>query len=95
MSEQSFKIGSLLINRNGEQLIDCQAGFNNAQLVEVKMSADANYQAGYAIDTLVSVKCLKLNQVEGQLALLPSVVQGFISQRRFSRSFSNAPHPRR
>ena len=77
---QSFKIGSLLVNRNGEQLLDCQSGLNNAQLVEVKMSADANYQAGSAINTLISIKCLNLNQVQGQMAVLPSVVQGFVSE---------------
>lgn len=80
VSQQSFRIGTLLINRDSEQLLDCQSGFADGQSVEVKMSADLNYQTGTAIDSLISIKCLRLNQVEGQLALLPSVVQGYISE---------------
>jgi len=80
VTAQSFKMGTLLVNRGAEQLIDCPSGFNNTQLVEVKMTADGAYHEGLAIDTLVSIRCLNINQVQGENAILPSVVQGYVSQ---------------
>jgi len=75
-----FKIGTLQINRSSELLLDCDNGFNNGTLVEVKMSADENYQPGVAIDTIQSIRCLTGNRLANEKVELPSVIQGFVSQ---------------
>jgi len=80
INANDFKIGSLKINLGGEQVLNCNSGFNDGQHVEVIMGSDANYQAGVAIDTIISIECLKLNQLSQQSFVLPTVTQGFISQ---------------
>jgi len=80
INANDFKIGSLKINFGGEQIINCSTGLDNGQHIEVVMASDANYQAGVAIDTITSIKCLELNQLSQQSTVLPSVIQGFVSQ---------------
>lgn len=80
INANDFSIGSLKINFGGEQFINCNSGFNNGQHVEVVMASDATYQTGMAIETIISIKCLKLNQLSEQSTLLPMVLQGFIGQ---------------
>jgi len=75
-----FNIGTLQINRNSEDILDCNKGFVNGSLVEVKMAVDLNYQAGKAIDTIQSIRCLTRNRLADEIIELPSVLQGFISQ---------------
>lgn len=79
VNNNSFQIGTLQINRSTEQLLDCDNGFNNGSLVEVKMAKDANYQPGLAIDTIQSIRCLTRNRLAGENIVLPSVIQGYIS----------------
>ncbi len=80
VNNNSFKIGTLIINRFSEQLLDCDKGFNNGSLVEVKMAVDVNYQVGVPIETIQSIRCLTRNRLAGEQIVLPSVNQGFISQ---------------
>jgi hypothetical protein len=76
----SFKIGLLEINLGGEQILNCNTGFNNGQHVEVIMASDAAYQAGVAIDTILSIECINLNLLSKKSSVLPSVIQGSINQ---------------
>ena len=81
INSNNFRIGTLVINLGGEQILNCDNGFNLNELIEVKMAADLNYQAGTAIETIESIECLKINQLLNDItSTLPSVVQGFISQ---------------
>jgi len=79
INKNSFNIGSLNINRSSEQFIDCESGFNNGTLIEAIMAEDTNYQAGTAIETLQSIRCLKRNRLADEKVILPSVIQGFIN----------------
>lgn len=80
VTASEFKIGSLLFNRNSESLIGCTNGFNNDSHVEIKMTADISYQTGNPINTIQSIKCLKLNLISDLTTPLPTVMQGFVSQ---------------
>ena len=77
-----FKIGSLIINRGAEQILNCDniGGFNDGVLVEVKMTSNADYVIGAPVNGVQSVACLMMNQLPKEAGILPSVVQGFISQ---------------
>lgn len=88
INANNFKIGSLTINLGGENILNCNSGFNNGQHVEVLMASDATYQTGDAIDTIISIECLKLNQLSQQVMEIPSVIQGFVSETT-GQSFQN------
>ena len=75
-----FQIGQLLVLSNNSMLIDCNSGLANGMRVELLMARDDNYQKGDAITTLESVRCLLNNQVANENGVLPTVIQGFISQ---------------
>ncbi|MFK8012845.1 MAG: DUF5666 domain-containing protein [Marinicellaceae bacterium] len=79
VNDNDFRIGNLHINRSAENIIDCDSGFNNGSLVEVKMAADKNYIAGSPIETITSIRCLLRNRLSEEKIVLPSVLQGFIS----------------
>jgi hypothetical protein len=82
LSGQDFQIGQLLILRNNMQLIDCNNDLANGMRVELLMARDDNYQKGSAVTTLGSVRCLLNNQIADESEILPTVIQGFISQTR-------------
>ncbi len=74
-------IGSLSINLSGATLLNCESGINNGTHIEIMMDSDSNYQVGTPIDTIISIECLKLNQLAEESLVLPSVIQGFISDK--------------
>ena len=79
-NNNSFQIGSLLINHASEQIINCNSGVNNQSYVEVKMTADNNYTVGNAINTIQSIECLSTNQLDSNvITQTPTLLQGFIS----------------
>jgi hypothetical protein len=80
INANDFKIGSLKINLGGEQVLNCNTGFNNGQRVEVIMASDAAYQAGLAINTILSIECINLNLLSQKTSVLPSVIQGSVNQ---------------
>lgn len=82
INSATIDIGSLSIATGSEQLINCNNGYGSGDLVEVMMSADSNYQAGVTIDSIISIECLTLNQLNNQNILIPSVLQGFVSGKR-------------
>lgn len=80
VNRNRFNIGTLVINRNNEEVLGCSKGIKNGLLIEVQIQADSNYQIGGAIDTLLSVKCI-VSEHE-QNILMPMVVQGFVTQKQ-------------
>ncbi len=81
INSATIDIGNLSIGTGTEQLINCNVGYANGDLVEVIMLADSNYQPGLTIDS-ISIECLSLNQLNSQDMLIPSVLQGFVSRKR-------------
>ncbi len=75
-------IGELNIKRNSEQIINCEQGIiNNGSRVEVLFTADDNYVATRPIDSIVSIECLKFNNIPQGVNNVPVVVQGFVTEK--------------
>ncbi len=80
INKKRFNIGTLIINRDNEDILDCNKNIKNGLLVEIIMEADNSYQAGNAINSLLSVRCLTNKQ--NQPNLQPMVIQGFVTQEQ-------------
>ncbi len=82
LTENELMIGSLSIGLGQEQVLNCANGFGIEDRVEVIMQADFNYQVGNTISTILSIECLKLNQLKEENYVIPSVLQGFVDKSR-------------
>lgn len=79
LDDSFFNIGKLAIIRNNEEIKNCTQGINNGSRVEVLFDADDNYVATGPIKSIVSIECLKFNDVPMGVNHIPSVVQGFVT----------------
>jgi hypothetical protein len=75
----TFSIGNLSINNNGITPNDCTNGFINNTFVEIKATVDTNYVAGSPLTTLTSIQCKTPDVDEGSVGVIPTVVEGVIS----------------
>lgn len=82
VADTSFSIGNQAAALNGVVPRDCDDGFNNGDLVEVKATAPASFSAGDTLDTVTDVECIAAglavpNDPVG--GTIPAEVEGFVN----------------